>query len=141
VHPIGDLAQEIALVTEQCKTLLSDAQAKVGVDRDVIEVLVTAFHDLRDGVTADGVQVERPTSVMSTAEAVSVALQASLHAYYYGNGKLTPEHVGRHLVGAVIKDNADDLKKLKHYFDVVVRQRSSKGGPWAELGKARKWLR
>jgi MoxR-like ATPase len=142
VHPIGELAQEVTLVTDQCEHLLLEAAAKVQVGRDVIEVLVTAFHDLREGVTADGVQVEKPATVMSTAEAVSVALQASLDAYYYGDGKLTSEHIGRHLVGAVIKDNPDDLKKLKHYFDVVVRERSkTKGGPWADLGKARKWLR
>jgi MoxR-like ATPase len=142
VHPIGELAQEITLVSEQCMQLLAEADAEVKIGRDVVEVLVTAFHDLREGVTADGVQVEKPTTVMSTAEAVSVAFQAALDAFYYGDGKLSPEHVGRHLVGAVIKDNPDDLKKLKHYFDIVVRQRSKdKGGPWAELGKARKWLR
>lgn len=141
VHPIGELAQEINLVSQQCEVLLAESTAKVEVERAVIEVLVTAFHDLREGVTADGVQVEKPASVMSTAEAVSVALQASLDAYYYGDGKLTSEHVGRHLVGAVIKDNPDDLKKLKHYFDVVVRQRGKEPGPWADLAKARKWLR
>jgi len=142
VHPISDLEQEITLVLEQCESLLQDAAAKIRLDQSVIEVLVTAFHDLREGVTADGVQVEKPTTVMSTAEAVSVALQASLDAFYYGEGALSSEHIGRHLVGAVIKDNPEDLKKLKHYFDVVVRQRGKEdGGPWAELGKARKWLR
>jgi MoxR-like ATPase len=142
VHPIGELAQEVTLVSDQCHGLLHAAEAEVAIERDVIEVLVTAFHDLREGVTADGVQVEKPTTVMSTAEAVSVALQASLDAFYYGAGKLTPEHIGRHLVGAVIKDNPEDVKKLKHYFDVVVRQRSQdKRGPWADLAKARKWLR
>ena len=138
VHPIGELTQEVALVTEQCQELLREAAAEVRIGQDVVEVLVTAFHDLREGVTADGVQVEKPTTVMSTAEAVSVALQASLDAFYYGDGQLTAEHVGRHLAGAVIKDSPDDLKKLKHYFDVVVRQRSKDpGGAWAELGKAR----
>jgi len=142
VHPIGQLAQEIRLVADQCQALLAESEAEVEIPLDVIEVLVTSFHDLREGVTADGVQVEKPATVMSTAEAVSVAVQASLDAYYYGEGRLTPEHVGRHLVGAVIKDNADDLKKLKHYFDVVVRNRAKEeGSPWAELGKARKWLR
>jgi MoxR-like ATPase len=142
VHPINELAQEITLVSEQCNQLLVEAEAEVKINRDVVEVLVTAFHDLREGVTADGVQVEKPTTVMSTAEAVSVAFQAALDAFYYGSRTLSPEHVGRHLVGAVIKDNPDDLKKLKHYFDIVVRQRSNdKGGPWTELGKARKWLR
>jgi MoxR-like ATPase len=141
VHPIGELAQEVNLVAEQCQHLLRESAAEVKVERDVIEVLVTAFHDMREGVTSDGVQVEKPATAMSTAEAVSVALQASLDAYYYGNAKLSSEHVGRHLVGAVIKDNPDDLKKLKHYFDVVVRERSKQGGPWADLGKARKYLR
>ncbi len=142
VHPIGELVQEVSLVSEQCHQLLAEAGAEVKIDRKVVEVLVTAFHDLREGVTADGVQVEKPTTVMSTAEAVSVALQASLDAFYYGTGSLSTEDIGRHLVGAVIKDNPDDLKKLKHYFDIVVRQRGKdQGGPWADLGKARKWLR
>jgi MoxR-like ATPase len=142
VHPIGELAQEVTLVVEQCAQLLGESGAAMKVDRDVVEMLVTAFHDLREGVTADGVQVEKPSTVMSTAEAVSVALQASLDAYYYSDGKLAPEHVGRHLVGAVIKDNPDDLKKLKHYFDIVVRGRGKdQGGLWAEFSKARKWLR
>ena len=44
-------------------------------------------------------------------------------------------------VAGRLKIGDDDLKKLKHYFDIVVRQRSKdKGGLWAELGKARKWL-
>lgn len=142
VHPIGELDLEVSLVSEQCTSLLRESSAEVSVAREVVEILVTAFHDLREGVTADGVQVEKPTTVMSTAEAVSVALQASLDAFYYGDGTLSPEHIGRHLVGAVIKDNPDDLKKLKHYFDVVVKQRAKdKGGAWAELAKARKWLR
>jgi MoxR-like ATPase len=142
VHPIGELSQEITLVSEQCQQLLAEAEAEVKIGRDVVEVLVTAFHDLREGVTSDGVQIEKPTTVMSTAEAVSVAFQAALDAFYYGDRTLSPEHIGRHLLGAVIKDNPDDLKKLKHYFDIVVRQRGKdKGGPWAELGKARKWLR
>jgi len=142
VHPIGELAQEVSLVSEQCERLLTESAVEMKVQRDVIEVLVTAFHDLREGVTTDGIQVEKPATVMSTAEAVSVALQAALDAHYYGDGAMTSEHIGRHLVGAVIKDNPDDLKKLKHYFDVVVRQRSKdQGGPWSDLGKARKWLR
>jgi hypothetical protein len=41
----------------------------------------------------------------------------------------------------VLKDNPDDLKKLKHYFDVVVKLRSQKeGGLWTELLEARKAL-
>jgi hypothetical protein len=87
------------------------------------------------------VQIEKPTSVMSTAEAVSVAMSAGLDAFYYGQKQLTADSLARHLAGAVLKDNPDDLAKLKHYFDVVVRQRSKdQGGVWSDLMNAKKWL-
>ncbi len=141
VHPIRDLKQEVELVARECDRLLREADAPAGVDRDVVGLLVTVFHDLREGVTFEGVQLEKPSTVMSTAEAVSVAMSAGLDAYYYGEGRLTPAHVARHLAGAVLKDNPDDLKKLRHYFDVVVRQRGQKeGGLWIDLHEARKSL-
>jgi MoxR-like ATPase len=141
VHPIRELELEVKLVALECERLLREAEAPVEVARDVIELLVTAFHDLREGVTAEGIQLEKPASVMSTAEAVSVAMTAGLDAYYYGERQLKPEFVARHLAGAVLKDNAEDLKRLKHYFDVVVKQRSKKqGGPWTEFLAAKKHL-
>jgi MoxR-like ATPase len=141
VHPIRDLRQEVELVARECERLLREAAVPIRFDQDVAELLVTVFHDLREGVTRDGVQVERPTTVMSTAEAVSVGMSAGLDAYYYGEGTLRPGHIVRHLGGAVLKDNPDDLKKLRHYFDVVIKQRSQKeGGLWTELLEARKGL-
>jgi len=142
VYPISELQREVEVVTEQCQNLLAGAGADVKLDVDVVQLLVTAFHDLREGVTVDGTQVEKPSTVMSTAEAVSVAFQAALDAYYYGDGNLNADCIGRHLVGTVIKDNPNDIKKIKHYFDVVVRARGkSLGGAWAELAKAQQWIR
>jgi len=142
VAPLRDVELEVKLVTEECARLLEDSNAPVKFDRNVIELLVTVFHDLREGVTSEGTQIEKPAAVMSTAEAVSVALSAGLDAFYYGEKKLTPEFVGRHIAGAVLKDNPDDFKKLKHYFDVVVKPRSQKkAGAWEEFLKSRKHLR
>lgn len=141
VHPIRELKLEVDLVIRECERLLAQSSVAMAVDRSVIELLVTAFHDLREGKTAEGVQVEKPTSVMSTAEAVSVAMSAGLDGFYYGEKRLTADRLARHLAGAVLKDNPDDLQKLKHYFDVVVRQRGKdQGGPWSDLFSARKWL-
>lgn len=142
VHPIRDLKMEVTLVGQEADRLLKDSEAPVAIDPKVMELLVTAFHDLRDGVTAEGIQIEKPAAVMSTAEAVSVAMSAGLDAFYYGGKKLTAEFIGRHLAGAVLKDNPDDVKKLQHYFDTVVKQRSKDhGGPWKEFLEARKWIR
>ncbi len=141
VPPIRDLDAEVDLVRAECARLLADAGAPAALERDVVELLVTTFQDLRAGVTSEGLQVEKPTTVMSTAEAVSVALSAALDAHHYGKGKLGPAELGRHVAGAVLKDNPDDLQKLKHYFDVVVQRRAKdRRGLWEEYWKARKWL-
>ena len=141
VPPIRDLALEIRLVQEQTAALLAASGAPLPVPPDVIALLVTTFHELREGTTADGRQLERPTTTLSTAEAVSVGLAAGLDAYYYGEGALAGHHLVRHLAGAVTKDNPDDLKRLRHYFQTVVQQRGQdEGGAWADYYRARGWL-
>ena len=67
VHPIRELKLEVDLVVRECERLLTQSSVDISVDRAVVELLVTAFQDLREGRTAEGVQVEKPTSVMSTA--------------------------------------------------------------------------
>jgi MoxR-like ATPase len=138
VQSIKDIRLEVDLVKRESARLLDGAGAAVTTPPDVIELLVTAFHDLREGITAEGTQVDRPSAVMSTAEAVSVAFSAGLDAFYYGNKTLTPATVARHLASAASKDNADDLKKLKQYVETIVQKRANdKGGAWAELFKAK----
>jgi hypothetical protein len=141
VRPIHDIDLEIDLVSRECGRILLDSGVSIRCDKDVIGLLVTALHDLRKGVSPEGVQVERPTSVMSTAEAISVAVSANLDAYYYGSSEVSPTHIARHLAGTVFKDDPEDLRKLKNYFDVVVGKRGKdRGGVWTEFSKARKWL-
>jgi hypothetical protein len=141
VHPIADLDAEVELVHAEATKLLVEAGVSIKMDRDVVEVLVMAFQDLRTGTTAEGIAVERPTTVMSTAEAVAVAMSAGLDAFYYGSKRLTPFEIARHLGGAVMKDSADDLARLKQYFSVVVARRGSeRRGLWADLAKAKKAL-
>jgi len=140
VPPIRDLALEVTLVAEETARLLGESRAPVEMPRSVVELLVTAFQDLRDGKTAEGIPVERPAAVMSTAEAVSVGFAAGLDAYYYGAKRVTPELLGRHLSGAVLKDAQDDVKKLRHYFDVVVKERGKTSSLWDDFWKARRHL-
>ncbi|MBX7223062.1 MAG: AAA family ATPase [Blastocatellia bacterium] len=140
VQPIGDKKQELKLVYDQTQRLLADAEATVELEMDVMELLVSTFHDLRVGQTEEKITLEKPTTVMSTAEAVSVGFSAGLDACYFGEGKLTGEHIARNLIGTVLKDNPEDAKKLKHYFDVVVKSRAQKSTHWEAYYKARKWL-
>jgi MoxR-like ATPase len=140
VFPIADKQMELQIVKEQTDMLLRDAEVDAQCPPDVLDLLVTTFHDLRNGRTTEGTMVEKPTTIMSTAEAVAVGYSAGLDACYFGDGTLQGEHIARQLVGTVLKDNPEDAKKLKHYFDVVVKARGRKHKLWSEYYKARKWL-
>jgi MoxR-like ATPase len=140
VHPISDKDFELQLVMDQTKALLGEAVASATFEKDVINLLVTTFHDLRSGRTAEGTVVESPSTVMSTAEAVAVAFSAALDACYYGEGVVQGEHLVRQLRGTVLKDNPDDAKKVRQYFDVVVKARAAGSAQWKSFYDARKFL-
>ncbi|HXQ70670.1 MAG TPA: AAA family ATPase [Pyrinomonadaceae bacterium] len=140
VNPIGERKLEIKLVTEQTETLLREAGVPVACPPDVMEVLVSTFHDLRSGASDDGTVVEKPSTVMSTAEAVAVGFSAGLEAHYFGNGQMDGSHIARQLLGTVLKDNPEDAKKLRQYFDVIVKARAKKSRAWQSYWEARKCL-
>lgn len=140
VHPIADKDFELQLVIDQTKLLLGEAEATATFEKDVINLLVTTFHDLRSGRSAEGTVVESPSTVMSTAEAVAVAFSAALDAAYYGDGVVQGEHLVRQLRGTVLKDNPDDAKKIRQYFDVVVKARAAGSPQWKSFYDARRLL-
>lgn len=140
VNPIGERKLEIKLVTEQTEMLLQEAGVPVSCPPDVMEVLVSTFQDLRSGASVEGTVVERPSTVMSTAEAVAVGFSAGLEAHYFGNGAMEGAHIARQLLGTVLKDNPEDAKKLRQYFDVIVKARAKKNRAWQSYWEAREFL-
>jgi len=138
IPPINDIAREMALVKGEADKLLARAGIPVTLPPDMTEILVTTFHELRTGKTADGKAIDSLSTVMSTAEAVGVGYAAGIHAYYYDNGKITPEHIVQSLLGSALKDSTDDINKLRHYFDHVVSQRRKE--PWTAYYDARRHI-
>lgn len=139
VQPIPRLADEMALVQRESARLLQNAGIPLTVPPDLTELLLTTFHELRTGKTQDdGKALEPLSTVLSTAEAVSVAYAAGLHAYFYDGGRVTADHLMQSLLGSALKDSADDVKRLHHYFNHVVKPR--KRGRWPELYEAKKYL-
>ena len=74
--PIADREAEAALVRRQAASRVEASGARFGVDDAVLDALVTAFRDLRGGRSDEGWAVERPSTVMSTAEAVRCRIVA-----------------------------------------------------------------
>jgi len=138
VFPIASVQEEQALVQREMERLLKQANVPVTLPIDLTQVLVTTFHELRNAKTLSGKAMEPMGSALSTAEAVSVGFAAALHAYYYSEGHVNAGHVVLNMVGSGVKDSADDLKKMRHYFENVVSFRNE--GAWPEFYKARKLL-
>jgi len=130
VAPIADKQFELDLVMIQAKEMLHHVNARAHLERDVLDVLVTAFVDLRKGRTEEGTVVEKPSTTMSTAEAVSVAFAAGLDACYFSDGHLRGEHLAKQIVGTVLKDSDEDAKKVRQYFEVVVKNRAKRSAHW-----------
>lgn len=130
VPPIAEKQQEMELVMTQARDLLLQVGLEPALDKDVLEVLVTTFLDLRKGRTEEGTVVEKPATAMSTAEAVSVAFAAGLDACHFGDGKLRGEHLAKQLVGTVLKDSVEDAKKVRQYFEIVVKNRAKRSESW-----------
>jgi hypothetical protein len=135
IGPIDSLAAEIGLVRDQAKAALARVDAPYAVDDAVLEVLVTAFRDLRNGRSVEGWDVERPSTVMSTAEAVSVTTSLALSAAYFPGGRDLLDLVPGHLIGVVRKDDPADADRLLAYWDGAVRKRAQ------EDAAAKSWRR
>jgi MoxR-like ATPase len=138
VGPIPDLAAETALVSRQARAVLQRANTAFQVDDAVLEVLVTAFRDLRSGQSVEGWAVQRPSTVMSTAEAVAVAVSLGLAAAYFPSERDILSLVPGHLLGVVRKDDPSDGAKLLGYWDGTVKRRAQSGTRmWRRLWELR----
>jgi len=137
VPPIGDLAAEIDLVRRQARTAVERVGAAYTVDDAVLETLVTAFRDLRTGRSVEGWEVERPSTVMSTAEAVAVAASIAL-ATSYLPGRDPLSLLPGHLLGVVRKDDEADQGRLLAYWDGALRRRAGTGAHlWRQVWEHR----
>ncbi len=142
VLPIRDVSMEKEIILSEVEALARENHIAMEADEDVAEILASTYHELREGVSSMGHRIDRPSAVMSTAEAVSVYYQTMMTAYYYGDSHMDLGCLVQNLVGAVQKENKEDLEKLRSYFQTVIRDKEGKeGGLWRNYYEARKYLR
>jgi MoxR-like ATPase len=141
IDPIGDPAAELALVTRQAEAALARVDKPLGVDEAVLEALVTVFRDLRAGRTREGWAVEKPDTIMSTAEAVGVASSIGIASAYLGSDRDPANLLPGYLLGVVMKDEPRDRERLLAYWDSAVKRRAEAGTRlWKQLAEARSAL-
>jgi MoxR-like ATPase len=141
VHPIADPAFERELIQRRLADRLAPSGIKPEMSTATLDILVACFQDLRAGRTPEGVTLQKPTAVMSTAEAVNVAHAAALEAAYLGDGKVTGAHLARQIGGVVLKDDPEDGRKFKSYIDHIIKDRARSGSDWRSFYDAARALR
>ena len=98
-----------------------------------IRRVVTIFRELRSGATEDGkAKVKSPSGTLSTAEAISVMTNGLSLAGHFGDGKLTAHDLASGMVGAIVKDPAQDPTIFKEYLETVIKERDG----WKDLYRA-----
>lgn len=135
VFPIQDFQTELTLVKSQTARLLEEAGVPTAPSPDLLEVLVTTFRELRMGETREGQSMEKLSTVMSTAEAVSVGFSMGIKGYFMGAGEASAEDLVECMAGAAVKDDPEDLKRLRRYIEQRVSKRQ--GTAWKAVYKAR----
>lgn len=142
VMPVREVAVEKQIIINEVNQLARESHVHMEADEDVAQLLASTYHELREGISSYGHRIDKPSSVMSTAEAVSVYYQTMLTGYYYGEKRMSVDCLVQNLVGAVSKENKEDLGKVREYFNTVVKDKSGKeGGLWKQYYDARKWLK
>lgn len=133
---VADPKTEIEIVQQRSTELLSRYDIPTKLPPPVVELLATVFRELRQGKTADGVSIKQPTTTLSTAEAIGTALDAVLHARFFGGKPAGAEHIARNLVGSIVKEDQGDLAILKEYVVLVGKKRAAGNKLWKEFHDA-----
>jgi MoxR-like ATPase len=131
---------EMQIVGQRTSELMDDYVIRANIPEGVLSLIVTIFRELRLGKTLDGeTKIKSPRSVMSTAEAISVLLDACVMAQHFGQGSVEVHDMLPGLRAAVAKEQAQDTAILDEYLETVVRGRD--GELWQQLyevGQAKK---
>lgn len=133
---VGDQKTEVKIVQQRSAELLERYHLPTKLLPPVIELLATVFREIRNGKTSDGVSLKKPTTTLSTAEAIGVALDAALSAQFFGNGDVGPADIARNMVGVVVKEDQEDRDSLKEYAALVAKKRGVKEKVWKEFHDA-----
>lgn len=135
IFPIAHIQDEMQLVKRQVTRLLVEQNLEVAPSDEVINILVTLFRELRSGIKTSGNAVEKLSTTLSTAEAVSAVHAVTLHGYYLRGDAGTPADILNAILGSAIKDDVDDKQKLRRHLDHHIKERAGNG--WQELYRSR----
>lgn len=117
VPVLNDVKLEQELILSQVNARFINEAQQPQINEELVQLLVQVFHDLRNNLGAQSLD-----ATLSTAEAVNIVHSCTLHSLYW-HQPMSAEQLVQQMHGTLIKDKPDDIKKLAHYLDAVVRER------------------
>jgi len=131
----ADLETEVNIVSRRVKEISASYNIKAHLPgRESVIKIVTIFRELRQGATLDKSQkVKPPSSVISTAEAISLLTNGMALAASFGSGEVSEGDLAAGLQGAIVKDEDKDKIVWKEYLENVMKKR---GADWRKLFNA-----
>lgn len=130
---VQDHKTEVKIVEQRSAELMQQYSVPVAIEPPVLDLLCRVFREIRDGKTTEGVSIKKPSTVLSTAEAIGVALESALQAHYFGNSNVTSGHIARNILGSVVKEDLTDLEIFKEYVVIVAKKRAAKENTWKDF--------
>lgn len=127
---VADKKTEIEIVRTRSADLLSRFRIPASIEPPILELLATAFRELREGKTSEGISVKSPGTTLSTAEAIGTAVDAALHSHYFGDGKVSGGSIAQNVIGSIVKEDPQDLASLKEYVSIVAKKRGTNDKNW-----------
>lgn len=127
---VADQKTEVEIVRTRSTELLERYKIPGRIEDPVLKLLATVFREMREGTTGEGLSVQKPSTTLSTAEAIGVALDSAIHSRYFGTGNVGPEDIARNLIGSIVKEDLGDLKVLKEYMNLVAKKRAASDPSW-----------
>ena len=129
--PPATIEEETEIVTRRVVEIGTSLELPpiAPADKEIARI-VMLFRELRAGQTMDGkLKLKSVSGSLSTAEAISVGINAWAEAAHFGSGAIDAPAMAANLVGAIVKDPAADSLALEEYLENVVRKRPG----WQDL--------
>ena len=125
IGPIQHLEDELSVVQAEVSMLNRASGIDLSLPDELLEALVTLFHELRTGQSMDGKSTHRLAgAALSTAEAINVMHSLSVHAFYFNDGEVSARDLVHFIIGTALKDREDDRRRLRYYFETELGERA-----------------
>ncbi|HLD66259.1 MAG TPA: AAA family ATPase [Pseudomonas sp.] len=135
MRPLARLQDQKELLLREVNMQLQAQGIAIRLPVDVAHLLATAFQELRAG-SVEGLAIESPSTVLSSAEAIAVAFSAAVQCHYFGEPEVRPQHLSQFMLGTVIKDDERDGQRFRDYLRVIRQVRA--GSPeWQDFAALR----